>query len=262
MKWFCILALALISTMISAQFGIWSLYLVDVWGISPVFSSTSMAIGEIAGMLTLAISIFMEVLLNKPKNSEESLATRQKNKGTGWRTLIRSPGLLLQVPSKFVVCCFLSVVPLALLGVIRGLARSEGEESKESSITADPSTWPDGLMVIMLSGIAVGILNCVMHATTIEMSALLLLNDLFASTVAFGYSNRRIVNLVVCLVATLLFSLSEYAMYQMVALLYLLSVPVSVYVLAYFFRCMPWKRKELFLEEEEKDDKDDESGKD
>merc|ERR1711974_188979 len=100
-----------------------------------------------------------------------------------------------------------------------------------------------------MGGIAVGIINCVMHATTIEMSALFLLDDLFVSAGTFGYSIRRIVNLAVCLAATLLYSLSEYAVYQAVALLYFLSVPVSVYVLAYFVQCMPWQNREVFLEE-------------
>lgn len=256
MKWFCILALALGSTMISSQFAVYTLYLVDVWDVSPVFAGTSMAIGEIAGMLTLVFSILLEGLRNKRKNAEEGPAAgpKTKAKSTGWRALIRSPSLLLQVPSKFVVCCFVSVVPLALLGLVRGPSGSGDEEPEETSIT-DPSSWPAGLTVALLSGIAVGIINCVMHATTIEMSALLLLDDLFGSAVAFGYSIRRIVNLAVCLAATLLYSLSEYAVYQAVSLLYLVSVPVSVYVLQYFVQCMPWQEREVFLQEDQKDEK-------
>mmetsp|Transcript_23388 Transcript_23388/g.35441 ORF Transcript_23388/g.35441 Transcript_23388/m.35441 type:complete len:155 (+) Transcript_23388:78-542(+) len=97
--------------------------------------------------------------------------------------------------------------------------------------------------------------NCVMHSTTIEMCSRLLLDDLFGSSVAIGYSVRRVVNVSVCLLATLLYSLSEYAVYQAVALFYALSVPVSFYFLASYLKCMPWQKREVILDKEPEKDK-------
>jgi len=249
LKWFCILALALGSTMISAQFAVYTLFMVDVWNVSPVFAGTSMAIGEMAGMLTLMLSILIEkIKVNRSEEEEKEEIRGGKQGGCG--TLLRNPGLLLHVPSKFVVCCAVAVIPLALMGFVKPPA---GIEDMEISI-GGISTWPPGLIVTLLSSIAIGVVNCVMHATTIEMSARILLDDSFASAVAIGYSMRRIVNLSVALVATLLYSLNEFAVYQTVACLYILSVPVSVWILEFYVKCMPWQKKYVILDQSPEDE--------
>lgn len=247
LKWFCILALALGSTMISSQFSVYTLFLVDVWNVSPVFAGTSMAIGELAGMLVLMLSILFEKTKSN-RSDEDEKEEKGSNQGA-CGTLLKNPGLLLHVPSKFVVCCAVAVIPLALMGFVKPPA---GIEDMDISISG-VSSWPPGLIVALLSSIAIGVINCVMHATTIEMSALILLDDLFASAVAIGYSIRRIVNLSVALVATLLYSLNEFAVYQTVAFLYFLSVPVSVWILQFYVKCMPWQKRDVILDQSPED---------
>lgn len=247
-RWFCILALGLGATMISAQFAVYTLYLVDVWNVTPIYAGTSMAVGEIAGMFTLLTSILLRKMKGDAKKGQTTAQASKSDSIIGSRSLFRYPFLLLHVPSEFVVCCALAAIPLALMGFLKT------PTNIDDIVISGISSYPPGLIVILLSGVFIGIINCVMHSTTIEMSSRLLLDDLFGSSVALGYSIRRIVNLSVCLLATWLYSLSEYAVYQAVALFYALSVPVSFYVLASYLKCMPWQEREVILDEEPKKD--------
>jgi len=259
MKWFCILSLALGSTMISSQFAVYCLYLVDVWKVSAVFAGTSMALGEISGMLTLLVSIYLEK--RQSENNEEEMNThdsvlvtstieQKKEERTGWQNLIDQPSLIFQVPSMFTVTCFLAVIPLSVLSFVRpdrGGLDQEDYEDLPSEITSDAGTWPVGLWCALASGVTIGIVNCLMHATIVEMTALLLPEDLFESALATGYSLRRITNLSVCLISTLLYSANRYSVYLMVMLVFLLFVPVSLYVLAIYVKCMPWQKREVIF---------------
>uniref|UniRef100_A0A7S2HSK5 Uncharacterized protein n=1 Tax=Helicotheca tamesis TaxID=374047 RepID=A0A7S2HSK5_9STRA len=247
-KWFCILALGLGSTMISSQFAVYTLYLVDVWNVTPMYAGASMAVGEIAGMFTLLFSVVLRKTKSKAKKVQTIDQAPKRESTIGWQSLFRRPFLLLQVPSEFVVCCALSVIPLALMGFLRP------PSNIDDIVITSISSCPPGLIVVLLSGVLIGIINCVLHSTAIEMSSCLLLDNLFGSAVAIGYSIRRIVNLSVALLAMLLYSLSEYAVYQAVALFYALSVPVSFYILACYVKCMPWQNREVILDEDPKKD--------
>lgn len=291
MKWFCILALSLGAMMISSQFAIYSLYLHDVWKVSPVFAGTSMAIGELSGMITLMASIYWDtnkiskkksvstndgdnITSNDEGNKKNNDCRHRRTSITTLGTVIvkdqksdvgigrnssccskclRTPSLLLQVPSMFVMCCLAAVIPLSLLGFVKPQYDNEEQFEEEEKLlgTSNVSDWPTGLYFALLSGILIGLVNSVLHSTVIEMTALILPEDLFQSAVAWGYFFKRITNLAVCLIATLLYIWSEYAVYQTIAFLYLLSVPVSIYVLAWFVKCMPWQmdREILFSEE-------------
>ena len=292
MRWFCIIALALGSAMISSQFAIYVLYLYDVWKVPVVFAGTSMAVGEISGMLTLLISIALNKGKAKESEAQESEAKEPEAKGSedpegaeeesditatlristveekeklskmhslrispveekeelskmlSWKTIFRKPFLLFEVPAMFVVCCSLAVIPLGLLGFYKSGESDSGNEEPDLS----DIPWSTGLIVALSSGIAIGIVNCVMHATTIEMAALLLPEDLFESAVAWGYSFRRITNLLVCLMATGLYGVSPYLVYQVIATVYLLFVPPSIYVLGRYMKCMPWQKREVVFE--------------
>jgi hypothetical protein len=258
MKWFCIMSLALGSTMISSQFAVYCLYLVDVWKVSAVFAGTSMAIGEISGMLTLLVSIYLEK--RQAENNEEEINThgsvlvtstieQKKDERTGWQNLIDQPSLIFQVPSMFTVTCILAVIPLSVLSFVRpdrsGLSQEDYEDLP--SEIGGVGTWPVGLWCALTSGVTIGIVNCLMHATIVEMTALLLPEDLFESALATGYSLRRITNLSVCLISTLLYSANRYSVYLMVMLVFLLFVPVSLYVLALDVKCMPWQKREVIF---------------
>ncbi len=260
MRWFCILSLALGSMMISSQFAVYVLYLVDVWEVPVVFAGTSMALGEISGMLTLLLSIYLEKRQAAKASSEEegdnkraSTYTSEEEKeklstGGTWRNLLTHPTLVFQVPSMFVVTCIAAVIPLGLLGTLKPPQSDELDLGAEEEPDLENFSWSAQLIIALSSGVAVGIVNCVMHATTIEMAAMLLPEDLFGSAVAWGYSFRRITNLMVCLMATGLYSLSEHLVYQVIATVYALSVPGSIYVLAFYIKCMPWQKREVVFE--------------
>lgn len=266
MRWFCIISLALGSMMISSQFAVYVLYLVDVWELPVVYAGTSMAVGEISGMFTLLISIYLGNRRSGKEGNEESkngedddpisqsmrkppVEDMEKlSKSGSWKSLLRSPSLLFEVPSMFVVTCFLAVIPLALLGFLSpGDYDPDHEQIRDDELSLAVE-WSSKLILVLCSGVGVGIVNCVMHATTIEMAALLLPEDLFGSAVAWGYSFRRITNLFVCLCATGLYSVSEFLVYQCIAAIYLISVPASIYILAKYIKCMPWQDREVVFE--------------
>ena len=255
MRWFCILSLALGSMMISSQFAVYVLYLVDVWEVPVVFAGTSMAIGEISGMFTLLFTIYLEKRQAAKAGAEEdgsnlraSTYTTEEEKeksstGGTWRNLLTHPTLIFQVPSMFVVTCAAAVIPLGLLGTLKPPELDLGAEDPDLEVI-----WSTQLIIALSSGVLVGIVNCVMHATTIEMAAMLLPEDLFGAAVAWGYSFRRITNLMVCLMATGLYSLSPHLVYQVIASIYAFSVPGSIYVLAFYIKCMPWQKREVVFE--------------
>jgi len=258
MRLFCIISLALGSAMISSQFAVYVLYLVDVWDVPVVFAGTSMAVGEISGMFTLLISIALEKRQARKataegKEAESAMAVRASTYSTpeekerlaksgNWRRLLKKPTLVLQVPSMFVVTCVAAVIPLGLLG---SLSPTETEDDLDDDA---PVSWTAKLIIALCSGVGVGIVNCVMHATTIEMAAMLLPEDLFGAAVAWGYSFRRLTNLAVCLLATGLYSINEHSVYQFIACVYAFSVPASIYVLAVYIKCMPWQKREVVFE--------------
>jgi len=258
MRSFCIISLALGSAMISSQFAVYVLYLNDVWHVPVVYAGTSMAAGEISGMLTLLISIALEKrqarkAADAGKEAESSAIVRASTYSTpeekeklaqagNWKMLLKKPTLVFQVPCMFVVTCIAAVIPLGLLGF---LSPTETEDDLDDD---DPVALTAKLIIALCSGVAVGIVNCVMHATTIEMAAMLLPEDLFGSAVAWGYSFRRLTNLAVCLLATGLYSINEHSVYLFIACVYALSVPASIYVLAVYIKCMPWQKREVVFE--------------
>ena len=202
MKWFCILALSLGAMMISSQFAIYSLYLHDVWKVSPVFAGTSMAIGELSGMITLMASIYWDtnkiskkksVSTNDGDNITSNDEGNKKNndcrhRRTSITTLgtvvvkdqksdvgigrnssccskcLRTPSLLLQVPSMFVMCCLAAVIPLSLLGFVKPQYDNEEQFEEEEKLlgTSNVSDWPTGLYFALLSGILIGLVNSVL----------------------------------------------------------------------------------------------------
>jgi len=245
-KWYCILGLALGSMMISAQFAVYTLYLTDVFNVSPAYAGASMAIGEISGMVTLLISIYLGNKQAKQLNAKEdsSKGNVMTTASTGEEVaqesdllkLLKSPFLLLQIPSMFVLMCFTAVIPLYVLGFAKP---KEGVEE---------SLWCVGLYLALISAVFIGIVNGLMHATTIEMTALLLPEDLFDEAVAWGYTMRRITNVLVIFAATFLYELNEHAVYLTIASLYLLSIPISAYILAFYIKCMPWQKRNVVFE--------------
>lgn len=246
LKWYFILSLALGSMMISAQFAVYTLYLTDVFNISPLYAGTSMAIGELLGMVTLLISIYLGKKQTKQLIAKEdpSKGSIMANASTGEDVaqesnllkLLKSPLLLLQIPSMFVLMCFTAAIPLYVLGFARP---PKGVEE---------SMWCVGLYLALISAVFVGIVNCLMHATTIEMTAMLLPEDLFDEAIAWGYTMRRITNVLVIFAATFLYELNPHAVYQTIASLYLLSIPISIYILTFYIKCMPWQKRTVVFE--------------